>query len=1016
MGDHGQCMPMSESPPRRQASCLPFCVTVYRLSWSRCKHCNPQAGQSLITEPHSLWCGIRRFDVGAEAYEKAADDPDAASVFERRGVPPAFLRALGEVAAVWPTLPRVLLDTGETAIILKDPNDPAESHGGESADVAGGAGAEGGCTHGSPPTLCSATATACGRFSPQLFRTALCKSCFEPEAAHSGAPPTRGASASTATDTRQPADAGGAAVAALPAQIRSLQLDVGVVHTYRYVDPAAVVATIPAAVGERLFFGESDVGVSFPVASARGADPGVGADAPPADAGAVVGPEGDDPAVLTVPGVGGAGASDSDGDGDSECGSRAGSEGLDGLLDRLMGGDDDSHDPAVEAVLTSLQCGRDAMPYPEWCPDRCGTVLSLSPTTMTYSVARSPAAVDSTGGLQANHHSLAGYTVVELAVGAAVADTRFTTKDVCAEVILPLTRLSKRSVVEVLADAAARLGPAAPFGPPAAATVFLSHAWIYVFVDFAAAVELWLSQSADGGPGGAAGGAEVPPGPHSLWIDIATVPQHREAQRELAPDFFYNQFMDGIKTIGRMVSVMWPVHAPIPVTRSWCVWEIWCSMTSGVEFETALTPRDQTRLLTSSGGSGLPVSVRDATAWDPRDAARILAACETVGCDEIDRRVQEAFGVDQVRRALARHASPPPAEAWVDFISLSSLRIDDAACRLLAAYTASSARPISTVLFWTCAVSRVGFTAIAEAVGRCRGLGRVLIYNNRQHQSTPGFEAGPLPPDAAAAAAEWGFGGAAVPALARALCSNPAVTTVQLAGTAMSSAEFGALAAAALGPSSTVRDLSVTQHAGLLAGGSPGAKGLAAALRVNTALRQLDLGHTDLDTAAASELAAAVGSNPGSALAVVEAGGGNPDLTAAGIQALRRAMLPAMRRAADAVPSPPAPPDPANPDGAVEAEKSRLAWITEPTDRMEKVLALHARTEAEVGQGAAAAAAYHRLLGWMEREIALGSDCSLADRRQTYVDDLAAVGPSAVAASAPPTVDPTVATPSAPPP
>jgi hypothetical protein len=48
----------------------------------------------------------------------------------------------------------------------------------------------------------------------------------------------------------------------------------------------------------------------------------------------------------------------------------------------------------------------------------------------------------------------------------------------------------------------------------------------------------------------------------------------------------------------------------------------------------------------------------------------------------------------------------------------------------------------------------------------------------------------------------------------------------------------------------------------------------------------------------------------------------------------------------------------------------------------------------------------------MEREIALGSDCSLADRRQTYVDELAAVGPSAVAASA--TVDPTVATPPAP--
>ena len=110
-----------------------------------------------------------------------------------------------------------------------------------------------------------------------------------------------------------------------------------------------------------------------------------------------------------------------------------------------------------------------------------------------------------------------------------------------------------------------------------------------------------------------------------------------------------------------------------------------------------------------------------------------------------------------------------------------------------------------------------------------------------------------------------------------------------------------------------------------------------------------------------------------------------------GSRALKRATLPALRRAASAVPSPPDPADPADPNGEAEAKQRRLVWLKEDTEDMEGVLALLAQTESELGCASEAIKAYERLVGWMRRQNALSNDMRLPRRLKTYLSELTAI-------------------------
>ena len=71
-----------------------------------------------------------------------------------------------------------------------------------------------------------------------------------------------------------------------------------------------------------------------------------------------------------------------------------------------------------------------------------------------------------------------------------------------------------------------------------------------------------------------------------MWLDICTVNQVE--QQQLPKDYFYSTFKEGIQQIGHTILVLQPWTDPIPLKRSWCLWEIHSTSTTGATLQVAM--------------------------------------------------------------------------------------------------------------------------------------------------------------------------------------------------------------------------------------------------------------------------------------------------------------------------------------------------------------------------------------------------------------------------------------------
>ena len=112
--------------------------------------------------------------------------------------------------------------------------------------------------------------------------------------------------------------------------------------------------------------------------------------------------------------------------------------------------------------------------------------------------------------------------------------------------------------------------PEAPdlVGPP---TVFVSHAWQYCFLDVVEALCAF---------------AEGRPGPVYFWFDCVSIDEH--ATQTMEPDFWDTTFKAAIRMIGHTVMLLSPWDKPVPLTRSWCLWEAFCTHDVGAGFSVCL--------------------------------------------------------------------------------------------------------------------------------------------------------------------------------------------------------------------------------------------------------------------------------------------------------------------------------------------------------------------------------------------------------------------------------------------
>eukprot|EP00808_Paulinella_micropora_P014366 g1766.t1 len=173
-----------------------------------------------------------------------------------------------------------------------------------------------------------------------------------------------------------------------------------------------------------------------------------------------------------------------------------------------------------------------------------------------------------------------------------------TTDDVVRDLIKPASADQKCSYVELLArsqDPQDRAGVAT-------ATVFLSHAWKYTF----------------------------------------------KQTSTVNPDFWFEAFRENVRTIGHTVLILSPWSNPVPLTRSWCRWEIFCTRVTKATFEICLPPAEakdfQKALVedfSSVVGSLSKIDVKKAEAFKKEDQEKILALVEGMpgGAHELNKAV-----------------------------------------------------------------------------------------------------------------------------------------------------------------------------------------------------------------------------------------------------------------------------------------------------------------------------------------------------------------------------------------
>lgn len=149
-----------------------------------------------------------------------------------------------------------------------------------------------------------------------------------------------------------------------------------------------------------------------------------------------------------------------------------------------------------------------------------------------------------------------------------------TTTQVCQEYILPLTSKSKDSYCEMLKK---QKGGSEKVG---FATVFVSHAWKYLFSDVVDTLKNYFRGNRRD---------------ELLWFDLFSNNQHLAVNLDF--DWWCGTFKSAIKDFGHFVLVLAPWQNPIPFTRAWCLFEIYCAISTDSSFNIAISPKENRFLL-----------------------------------------------------------------------------------------------------------------------------------------------------------------------------------------------------------------------------------------------------------------------------------------------------------------------------------------------------------------------------------------------------------------------------------
>lgn len=194
--------------------------------------------------------------------------------------------------------------------------------------------------------------------------------------------------------------------------------------------------------------------------------------------------------------------------------------------------------------------------------------------------------------------------------------------------IKPITKPSKCSAWEAIYTSS----PAGESKLIGASTVFVSHSWSNNFSSLAAILERHAAK-----PGSTVGNT-------FFFLDAFCMSQHaltESAARVSLGLTLLEQLRRAVEFPGRMVMVLEPWHHPNPLTRCWCLYELYLACATDSQVSMAFSARSEKRIYQSltgnlalAGDIAHKLDVRQATATMDTDRRMIFAAIEAeIGID-----------------------------------------------------------------------------------------------------------------------------------------------------------------------------------------------------------------------------------------------------------------------------------------------------------------------------------------------------------------------------------------------
>ena len=192
------------------------------------------------------------------------------------------------------------------------------------------------------------------------------------------------------------------------------------------------------------------------------------------------------------------------------------------------------------------------------------------------------------------------------------------TTQVCEEYLKPMTMTMGMSYCDILLkEISSNNGQSEVTIAPA--TVFISHAWGSHFLEV---VDAFMNHLRTSGQPDAV-----------IWFDLFSNNQHQTSIRPF--EWWCNTFQSAIRDFGHTILVLTPWRDPIPLTRAWCLWEIYSSVVMQARLEIAIIASQQkdfvialTEDFDSINAMIARINIKNSKAFKEEDRIRILQAVE----------------------------------------------------------------------------------------------------------------------------------------------------------------------------------------------------------------------------------------------------------------------------------------------------------------------------------------------------------------------------------------------------